>query len=105
MRAVKLFNVVAGILLIVGSITLVVSLIFREPPKEAAIPAKAPALVQKGALPDQLDLGALAGSQIIASELNSSHALITTQAADGVQQLFLVELASGRVSEIRADGS
>lgn len=103
MRAVKLFNVVAGILLIGGTLVLVASLIFRKTSDE---PVASQSVIPQAPLSSALEaiwLDARPGSRIVASELAREHALITTEDADGARQVFVVHLATGTVSEIRTD--
>lgn len=97
LRAVKIFNVVAGILLVFGTATLVGALIIRasgdDEPEEAPVR-------QADAGHQALELPAPAGSRIIESHVDGKTVLLILETADAEQIAIAVELDSGRITKL-----
>lgn len=93
----------AGILLIGGTVTLVAALIFRDPQNHAATPIDPgrPADFVLGETFEPIDLGAPPGSEVVSAELDGNLALISVRLPSALDRIYVVDLASGLVQEIR----
>jgi hypothetical protein len=98
LKALKVFVVVAGIVIVVGTATLVWLLVQRRQAGEAEARAASPALAEpwRLALPPT--------TRIAQIHLDGSRALLLLTDADEQQYLLLVNLATGeRLSLVRAE--
>ena len=102
LRTVKLFNVVAGILLVLGTLVLVGALIYRASGDDES---QTPVSTVADIAPGKILLNAGAKSRITGASSSDGHALITTEDADGKQRVFAVELSTGIIREIAISGA
>jgi hypothetical protein len=97
---VKVFVVVSGILIILGTVTLVWLIASREPdPEPVAVSEPSDAPAPEAALPATEHVGEVAmpaGSVVIETRLDGDRALLLLRGAEGEDYLALVELATGR---------
>ena len=97
LRAVKIFNVVAGILLVVGTATLVGALIIRASGDDEP---EATPVQQMDAGHKALQLPAPAGSRIVESHVDGNTVLLILETAEAAQIAIAVELKSGRITTL-----
>lgn len=102
MRYVKLFNVVAGVLLVVGTLVLVGALVVKSSSDDeaevATMPAPAPA---SGDLPQTLEIPA--GSRILESDLDDGQLILLVEPPQGGRIVYVVDLATAAVRELRVE--
>ena len=98
LRAVKLFNVIAGVLIVVGSLVLVTALVLRAGNDEEAAVEETAAALPAG---DPIELGLPVESKVLSTQLRGDRALLHVALPSGAERLLAIDLVAGTFREIR----
>lgn len=95
MRALKILVYVMGVMLVVGTLVLAGTIIYRVKHRPAEATAAIPAVIPPNGMPRNVKLPT--GAKVIATQSDGDRVMLRLMLADGGEQLMLVDWKTGAV--------